>query len=152
MHLVDVQIGGATEGWNRESARLFALDTAMTAIRRDMTILSPSDSHSLVSYLHEARTLAVAGRDDELGFLQAAVESQMALVSPGSQRRLWLTAVDAMIPSPYRAALVSTKNALSPASAEDFMDMRDLLRERLVARLDEGALLSEPTVTLHLTA
>lgn len=152
MHLIGLQFGATTDGWNREIARLFAIDTAMTAIRRDMTVLSDTDRHSLVSYLQEARALVVAGRDDELGFLQAAVESRMALIGPGRQRRLWLTAIDALIPSPYRAALVSTKNALSLATAEAFADLSDLLRERLVARLGEGWLLAEPTVTLHLTA
>ena len=36
MHMVDMPSGTTSTGWNAETARLFALDTAMTAIRRHL--------------------------------------------------------------------------------------------------------------------
>lgn len=152
MHLVDVDYGVTSEGWNGETARLFAIDTAMTVIRRSIISLSEADRHSIVARLQEARTLVVAGRDSELGFIQAALESHLSLATPGLGRRLWLSAIDALIPSPYRAALVSTKNALAIGATEAFADLSNLLRDRLLARLGEGSLLSEPNPTLYLTA
>lgn len=152
MHLVDMQAGVTHDGWNAETARLFAIDTAMTAIRRNLASLSEPDKHRLLGQLQEARTLVVAGRDNELGYVQAAMESNLALIGPGRQRRLWLTAIDALIPSPYRAALVSTKNALSMGATEALTDLPTLLRDRLLARLGEGSLLGEPTIDLFLTA
>jgi hypothetical protein len=152
MHLVNVPYGVSHDGWNRESARLFAIDTAMTATRRHMATLTEADRHSINAYLQEARTLVVAGRDSELGFLQAALESHLALAAVGLPRRLWLGAIDALIPSPYRAALVSTRNALSLGTTEAFTDLSKLLRDRLLARLGEGSLLSGPPSTLYLTA
>ena len=70
MHLVDMPPGITSAGWNDETARLFAIDTAMTSIRRHLAFLSETDKHSLVTRLHEARSLVVAGRDSELGFIQ----------------------------------------------------------------------------------
>lgn len=152
MHLVDMHYGVTSEGWNPETARLFAIDTAMTAIRRNLNSLPDTERHDLLSRLQETRTLVVAGRDDELGFIQAALETQLSIIPPGWRRRMWLTAIDALIPSPYRAALVSTKNALTLVSVEAFAEISDLLRNRLLARLGEGSLLSEPPNPLHLTA
>lgn len=152
MHLVDMEFGVTNEGWNHETARLFAIDTAMTAIRRNMLVLPETDRQTLAFRLQEARTLVVAGRDGELGFLQAALEAHLSLTDPGRERRIWLTAIDALIPSPYRAALVSTKNALSLATTEALADFSKLLRDRLLARLGEGTLLSDPPTTFFLTA
>lgn len=142
MHLVDMPSGVAYAGWNGETARLFALDAAMTAIRRNLVYMSETDKHSLVTRLHEARSLVVSGRDSELGFIQASLESNLATASPERERRIWLTAIDALIPSPFRAALVSTKNALTLA-IPGIPDLASLIRGRLLARLGEGSLLSE---------
>lgn len=142
MHLVDMPSGVSYSGWNAETARLFALDAAMTAIRRNLMYMSETDKHSLVTRLHEARSLVVAGRDPELGFIQASLESNLATAGPERERRIWLTAIDALIPSPFRAALVSTKNALTLATP-GLPDLASLIRGRLLARLGEGSLLSE---------
>jgi hypothetical protein len=152
MHLVDMHGGVTSEGWTSETARLFAIDTAMAFIRRNLSVLPEPDRHILVTRLQEARSLVVSGRDGELGFLQSAIESHLSMVSPGRQRGMWLAAIDALLPSPYRAALVSTKNALAVGTTETFVDLSNLLRDRLLARLGEGSLLSEPTTELFLTA
>ena len=81
MHLVDMHGGVTSEGWTRETARLFAIDTAMTFIRRNMAVLSEADKHSLVTRLQEARTLVVSGRDSELGFIQVAPPQKKRLPS-----------------------------------------------------------------------
>lgn len=139
-------------GWNHQSARLFAIDAATAAIRGAAVALSDADRHNLASYLQEARSLAIADREDELGFLQAAMEARLSLITPGERRRLWLTAVDALIPSPYRAALVSTENALSLGKSDTVVGLSTLLRDRLLARLGEGSLIFEATAQLRATA
>lgn len=151
MHLVDMPIGVTSDGWTGESARLFAVDLAMTAIRRNLRVLAEQEKQILLGKLQEARTLVVSGRDGELGFIQAALETHLVMEHPGRRRRVWLTAMDALIPSPYRAALVSTRNALRLGATEAFADLHSILRDRLLARLGEGSLISEPT-TFDLTA
>jgi hypothetical protein len=152
MHLVDMQFGVTAEGWNTETARLYSIDVAMMVLRRNMLVLAEVDRQTLTHQLHEARTLVVSGRDSELGFLQAALESHLTLARDPQERRLWLAAIDAMLPNAYRAALVCTKNALASGTTEALSDFSSLLRDRLTARLGEGSLHSEPGHTLFLTA
>lgn len=151
MHLVDMRAGVTGEGWSDETARLFALDTAMTSIKRDLVLLSESRRLTLVGRLQEAKALVVAGRDDELGFVQSALETHLS-TARGQERSVWATAMDALLPDPYRAALVSTRNALTwnPQVSPD--SVLKSIRERLIARLDEGALLSDPPPHLFLIA
>ncbi len=152
MHLVDMRLGVSHEGWTGESARLFAVDTAMTVVRRNIASLPEADRQTILSRLHEARTLVVADRDDELGFIQAALEAQLGVAPVGLQRWMWLIAIDALLPNPFRAALISTRNALAVGATGAFTDLATLLRERLVARLDEGTLVSEAPSNLFLIA
>lgn len=152
MHLVSMRFGASDLGWHRESARLFAIDVAMTVIRRNASSISESDRQALASRLHEARTLVVGDRDAELGFIQSALETRLATSKNPRERRVWLTAIDALLPSPYRAALISTRNALSLGATGTFTDLAAVLRDRLTARLDEGSLTGEPPRDLFLTA
>lgn len=152
MRLLDFAVDLDLSGWNPQTARLFALDAAMATIRRDAAILSDADRHNLTSYLQEAKSLVVADRDDELGFLQAAMEARLSLIPPGERRQVWLTAIDSLIPSPYRSALVSTENAISLGNPETLDDLSTLLRDRLSAGSVEGSLLWEPTIRLPTTA
>jgi hypothetical protein len=134
-HLVDMPAEVGSDGWSGESARLFALDLAMTAIQRNLTALDESERQVLIHGLQQARTLVVGGRDDEIGFLQEIFEARLRLASP-DKRMVLLSALDALIPDPYRAALVSVRDTLdmggpiptwriccgtvsSPASAKD---------------------------------
>lgn len=152
MRLLDFAVDLDLSTWNPQTARLFALDAAIATIRRDAAILSDADRHNLTSYLQEAKSLVVAGRDDELGFLQAAMETRLSLIHPGERRQVWLTAIDSLIPSPYRAALVSTENAVSLGTTETLDDLSTLLRNRLSAGSGEGSLLWEPTAQFQITA
>lgn len=151
MHLVDMAPGVTSDGWSRLTARLFAIDTAMVAVRRNMALMSEADRQSLVLLLQQARTLVTSHRDDELDFAQAALEAHLSQTGPGRERQVWLTAIDALLPSPYRAALVSTKSALSLGATESLVDLAGLLRDRLLARLTEGSLPLQPGTPLYLT-
>jgi hypothetical protein len=141
VHLVDMPAVLVSDGWNGESARLFALDIAMTAIRRSLTTLHESERQVLIQGLQQARTLVVGGRDDEIGFLQDAFEAQLRLASP-DKRVVLLSALDALLPDPYRAALVSVRDTLEMGGTDSSLPA--LLRDRLVARLGEGSLVSQP--------
>jgi hypothetical protein len=141
-HLVDMPAEVGSDGWSGESARLFALDLAITAIQRNLTALDESERQVLIHGLQQARTLVVGGRDDEIGFLQEIFEARLRLASP-DKRMVLLSALDALIPDPYRAALVSVRDTLDMGGADS--DLADLLRDRLVARLSEGSLVSQPS-------
>ncbi|MGB8360060.1 MAG: hypothetical protein WCE80_01515 [Acidimicrobiia bacterium] len=151
MYLVDVRGGASSDGWHGESARLFAIDGAILVVRRHSDQLPEVDRQALMAKLQEARRLAVAKRDSELGFLQVALESHLALAEPGWARQLWLISIDALIPSPFRAALAVARSALF-SEADASPDLARVLRDRLLARLDEGSLLTEPSSTLFLIA
>lgn len=139
-------------GWNCQNARLFAIDAAMTAVRRDASVLSEADRHNLTSYLQDAKDLVVADRDDELGSLQAAMEARLSLIAPGRHRQLWLTAIDSLLPSPHRAALVSIENAISLGNTETLADLSTLLRDRLSADSGGDSLRLRRTTRLQTTA
>jgi hypothetical protein len=151
MYLVDARAGAPSDGWQPESARLFAVDAAILVLRRHSNQISEADRQTLMERLHEARRLTVAGRDNELGFIQTALESNLALAGPGWARQVWLISIDALIPSPFRAALVVARNALF-TDANTSPGLARSLRERLLARLEEGSLLAEPSNTLFLIA
>jgi hypothetical protein len=140
MHLVDMPAEVGSDGWSGESARLFALDIAMTAIRRNLTTLDESERQVLIHGLQQARALVVGGRDDEIGFLQEIFETQLRLASP-DKRVVLLSALDALIPDPFRAALVSVRDTLHLGETDS--DLAGLLRDRLAARLGEGSLVSQ---------
>ena len=142
----------SSDGWHRESARLFAIDIALTVVRRNMATMDDRDRSAVTRNLHEARTLTISGRDDELDFVLASLEVNLNAAETYRQRRVWLTAMDALLSSPYRAALVTTRNALSFGATDVFADLRGLIRERLVARLAEGNLLADRVIPLILTA
>jgi hypothetical protein len=139
MHLIDMPSGVTSETWNQETARHFALDTAMIATRRNLALLSEADRQSLILLLQQARSLVSAGRDNELDFIQAALQARVAPAEAERERQVWLIAIDALIPSPFRAALVVTRGALSLGTTETFADLSQLLRNRLIARLAEGS-------------
>lgn len=149
MHLVDMEPGVSSNGWSRDTARLYAIDTATVAARRNMVLLSEADRQSLVLLLQQARSLVTSHRDDELGFVQAALETRLVQTTSGRERQVWLTAIDALIPSSYRAALLATKGALSLGATEAFVDLAALLRDRLRTRLTENSHQLEPTNTLY---
>lgn len=152
MDLVHMASGSVKDGWGAQAARLYALDIAMVVVNRNVNVIAEAGRQTLFGRLQEARTLVVSGRDDELGFVQGALESHLALTREGRERHVWLTVIDAMIPNPYRAALITTRDALSLGATAAFSDVAGLARDRLVARLDEGKLMAHPAPALYLIA
>lgn len=152
MELVHMGTGSAKDGWGAPAARLYALDVAMVVVNRNMNVIAEAGRQTLFGRLQEARTLVVSARDDELGFVQGALESHLSLTREGRERHVWLTVIDALIPNPFRAALICTRDALSLGATAAFADVAGLARDRLVARLDEGRLLAQPAPALYLIA
>lgn len=152
MQLLDSTRDSDPSGWNPQTARLFAIDAAITVIHRDAAVLSEADRHNLTSYLREAKDLVLSDRDNELGLLQATIEVRLSLIAPGKRRQLWLTAIDTLIPSPYRAAMVSTQNAISLGDARTLAYLSTLLRDRLSARSGAGSLHLDRTAQFQITA
>lgn len=127
-------------GWSPETARLFSIDVAMLALRSLWGYMEVGERRELSDALQEARRLVVDGHDDELGYLQAALESHL-IRSP--LREVWITALNALLPSPFRAA-EATLQAVPPLNADEKSEpFADMLRQRLRARLGEGMLLLE---------
>lgn len=135
-----MEIGRSDVGWSPESARLFSIDVAMLASRRLWSSLDTRERRELSDALQEARRLVVDGHDDELGYLQTALESHLVR-SP--LRCVWLTALNALLPSPFRASEATLEAMISLEADKLSQPLRSMLRQRLRARLEEGMLLLE---------
>lgn len=134
------------DGWSVESARLFAIDTAMLAVRNGLNRLTELERQVLIRRLTEARRLVVDERDQELGMIQGEFETSLGQARDSASRAVWLVAINAMLSSPYRAAVTTVAAALSP-QARSNGDLARVLRSRLRARLGEGTLLrQEPSM------
>lgn len=146
--LIDMEVELSDVGWDTEPARLFAIDTALLALRRSATQLSELERQALVGILQEARRLAINGRDGELGYLQNDLEPFLA---QSTSRWVWLTALNALLPSPFRAAETAVQAVLleDPDGRDD---IGEVLRQRLRARLGEGTLMFEEASDLIATA
>lgn len=150
--LIEMDVEAADVGWGEEPARLFSIDTAMLVLRRNVTRLDELDRQALSNRLHEARRLVIAGREGELGFLQNELESYLTHSWSSDARGIWITALNALLPSPYRAAETAVATALEVDRAGSVSDLAEVLRQRLRARLSEGSLLAEETSSLFATA
>lgn len=142
----------ALNGWGKESARLFSIDTAMSVLRRNDVVLAELDRQMLADRLHEARRMTVNGRDLELSYVQNTLETYLNHSWSPNNRSIWLTAINSLLPSPYRAAEATVRAALVTDGATSSVDLIEVLRQRLRARLSEGLLLAEPVGTLFVTA
>lgn len=144
---MDVEI--ADVGWDKEPARLFAIDAALLALRRCSTELSEPERQALARILQEARRIAIDGRDSELGYLQNELEPYLA---QSKSRWVWLTALNALLPSPFRAAETAVQAILLLEEPNVGDDIVEALRQRLRARLGEGTLMFEEASDLFATA
>jgi hypothetical protein len=135
-----------SRGWTRESSRLFAIDIAMLVARGSFDQLDKEERDTLVGALSEARRLVVDDRDEELEWVLLALEPHLHR-STTSSRSAWLTGMNALIPCPYRAS-VATCHAGLTINPEVADHLCSVLRQRLRARLDEGALLVAVTLTV----
>jgi len=149
--LIEMRSEETDDGWGRESARLFAIDIALLTTRRHIDRLSAADSRLLMIKLNEARRLVVDDRDHDLEWVQGEFEPYLRHAVSTGARPVWLTALNAMLPSPYRAAVAALTAALS-ASADQIDELSAILGQRLRARLGEGALLREESGDLFAIA
>jgi hypothetical protein len=138
-----IEIDAVLDGWTRESARLFAIDTAMLACRQGQGQLADGEVRLVMEKLAEARRLVVDDRDSELEWVLTALEPH--LNRPGAARAVWATVLNSLLPCPYRAAVATCRAALvaSPARVDE---LSAIMRDRLRARLEEGALLGHSAV------
>lgn len=147
--LIDMDVPITDASWEKEPARLFAIDTALLALRRSSAELSELERQALARILQEARRLAIDGRDSELGYLQNELEPYLA---QSKTRWVWLTALNALLPSPFRAAETAVQAVLRLEEPDTGDDIGELLRERLKARLGEGTLMFDEASDLFATA
>lgn len=137
----------ADVGWSEEPARLFSIDTAMLVLRKHGARLDEIERQGLSQRLHEARRLVVSDREAELDFIQRELEPYLAQARDAATRCIWLAAMNAMLPSPFRAAETAVATALK-LDSPDPADLTEVLRERLRARMGEGTLMADQVSTL----
>jgi hypothetical protein len=149
--MIAMEVEPADVGWSEEPARLFSLDTAMLVLRRNAANLEELERQALSLRLHEARRLVVSQREAELGFIQNELESYLAQTRDTEARCVWLAAMDAMLPSPFRAAEAVVATALK-LDNDELGDLAEILQQRLRARLSEGSLMTDQPSTLFATS
>lgn len=152
LELVGMELGGSSVGWRPEAARLYAIDVAMGILRRNADVVPEATRLALIARLHEARIWVECQGEVELTSIQADVETLLAPMRNVESRRMCLAAVDALLPSPYRSALVSTRNALLLGATGALGDVATLLRTRLAARLVEASWIVSPTAGMTLAS
>ena len=141
----------ASNGWQEESARLFAIDAALVVIRGNMTRIEELDRQAIANSLNEARRLVVDKRDNELGHLLYQLESRLTHSWSANARHLWLTAMNALLPSPYRAAQTTVESAYRIVG-QDSDRLSEQLAERLMARVGEGSLMNDRSTAMFASA
>lgn len=149
--MIAMEVEPVDVGWSEEPARLFSIDTAMLVLRRNAANLEELERQALSIRLHEARRLVVSQREAELDFIQNELESYLAQTRHAEARYIWLAAMDAMLPSPYRAAEAVVATALK-MEGDELSDLTEVLQQRLRARLSEGSLMAEQSSTLFATS
>jgi len=142
---------GTSVGWDAESARLFAIDTALVVLRVNLARLAELDRQVIANSLNEARRLVVDGRDRELGHIQHRFESRLSHSWSADARSIWLTAINALLPSPFRAAETAVESAYR-AGGTDPDKLAELLADRLRARVGEWSLLTNQRSILFASA
>lgn len=143
--VVDMDIEPVDLGWGREPARLLSIDAAILSLKRNAAAISEADRHTLCSSLHEARRCVVDGREDQLEYILNTLETHLNVSKPWSEdaKSIWLTAMNALLPDPYRAVRATMHAALRVEPGHSRAGLIEALRQRIRARLDEGILLMD---------
>lgn len=145
---VEMQIPLDKIRWTEESARLFALDCALVTMRRLLPWLSDAEATMIGIRLNEARRLAVAGREVELGYVSEEMVKMLTESMGTRSRQVWLVALEALLPDPHRAARIACESAIivdRDCGAETHPSIESRLRERFSARINEAGM-TEPVV------
>lgn len=129
--------------WDETYARLYAIDCASIVYRYHTPDLTDSARDLVQRLLHQTLQLVTAGRENELASIERALMTGLEAASRVT-RAVWLVALNAVLPDPYRAAVMSTEGALiafgrGPNPRRDAV--AESLRRRLVSRTEEASLL-----------
>ena len=150
LSFVSMAIGAGASGasgWNVTTARLFAIDAASVVFRSNLARLCEFDRQVIAKSLSEARRLTVEGRESDLEEIQAMFESRLDYSWGDEGRSVWLTAMNSLLPSPYRAAVTTVEAAYRTADCDgdelaevlasrfwsDINDVRPAIRARRLA-------------------
>jgi hypothetical protein len=129
--------------WDEPYARLFAIDCASIVFRYHLPDLTDNARDLIQRLLHEALQLITAGREKELASIERALMTGLGAASRVT-RSVWLVALNAVLPDPFRAAVMSTEASLH-AFGHGPNPRRDAVAEavhrRVLARTEEAALL-----------
>jgi hypothetical protein len=129
--------------WDELHARLYAIDCASIVYRYHTPDLNEAAREIVQRLLHQALQLVTGGRENELASIEqglmTGLESASSLTRP-----VWLVALNAVLPDPFRAAVMSTEGALlafgrGPNPRRDAV--AESVRRRVVSRTEEAALL-----------
>ena len=144
LSFVSMAIGAeavGSAGWNMTSARLFAIEAASVVFRSNLAQLAEFDRQVLARSLSEARRLTVEGREESLEEIQTRFESRLEYSWDEDGRAVWLTAMNSLLPNPYRAAVTTVEAAYRTADCEG-----DELAEALVGRFWRGMNDARPVI------
>ncbi len=133
--------------WDEPYARLYAIDCASIVFRYHLPDLTESARDFIQRLLHEALQLVRANRDNELASIERALMTGLEAASRVT-RSVWLVALNAVLPDPFRAAVMSTEAALQafghgPNPRRDAV--AEAVRRRVFSRTEEAALLGSVT-------
>jgi hypothetical protein len=129
--------------WDEMHARLYAIDCASVVYRYHTPDLNETAREIVHRLLHQAMQLVAADRENELASIEQALMTGLESAS-SLTRAVWLVALNAVLPDPYRAAVMSTEAALlafgrGPNPRRDAV--AESIRRRVVSRTEEAALL-----------
>jgi hypothetical protein len=129
--------------WDEPYARLYAVDCAMIVFRYHLPDLTDTARDLVQRLLHQTLQLVTAGRENELASVERALMTGLEAASRVT-RSVWLVALNAVLPDPFRAAVMSTEAALhafgrGPNPRRDAV--AEAVRRRLFSRTEEAALL-----------
>ncbi|MGH8914986.1 MAG: hypothetical protein ACRDZM_10790 [Acidimicrobiia bacterium] len=129
--------------WDETYARLYAIDCASIVYRYHIPDLNEMARDLVQRLLHQARQLVTSGRERELASIERALMTGLDAASSVT-RSVWLVALNAVLPDPFRAAVMSTEAALlafgrGPNPRRDAV--AESVRRRLLSRTEEAALL-----------
>lgn len=129
--------------WDEPYARLYAIDCASIVFRYHLPDLTDSARDLIQRLLHQALQLVTTGRENELASIERALMTGLEAASRVT-RSVWLVALNAVLPDPFRAAVMSTEASLNafgrvPNPRRD--TVAETVRRRLFARTEEAALL-----------
>lgn len=130
--------------WNETWARLFAIDCASIVYRLHVPGMDDAARDLMQRLLHQARLLTSGERQSELGSVERAMMAGLRASSEVT-RAVWLVALNALVPDPFRASVVTVESALTAFGRRPSPRRKaamEAMRSRLLSRTEEAALLA----------